>query len=186
MSALPVGLELQQLEGWSPGGDTGKDLQPGRDLSAVPQCPDGCSSSFPLPQELELKVKEETSDGLKVGCKAEGTSWPFLQGSERGVPALLLCSSAASGHGVAWPDICARMRWRGKGGGGIISLCLSVSGQLSLCLGAVGELDSTAQELESSEGPWDPAQLSRMLCLLFCSTLPSWKSSCRRRRSRQR
>ena len=117
MSALPVGLELQQLEGWSPGGDTGKDLQPGRDLSAVPQCSDGCSSSFPLPQELELKVKEETSDGLKVGCKAEGRSWPFPQGSERGLPALLLCSPAASGRGVAWPDICARMRWRGKGGG---------------------------------------------------------------------
>lgn len=163
----------------------GKDILPGRELTGVPQCPDGCSSSFPLPQELELKVKEDTSDGLKVGCKAEGRSCPFLRGSERGVPARLLCSPAASGHGVARPDICARMRWRGKGGG-IISLCLSVSRQLSLCLGAEGELDGMAPKLESSEGPWVPARLSRMLCLLFCSTLPSWKSSCRRRRSRQR
>lgn len=153
------------------------------------QCPIALMAA-PLPflshSKFELKLKEATADELKVGCKAEGRSWPILRGSERGVPALLLCSPAASGSGVAGPDICARMRWRGKGGGHHFPVPVSVSRQVSLCLGAVGELDGMAPELESSEGPWVPAPLSRMLCLLFCSTLPNWKSSCGRRRSRER
>jgi len=79
-----------------PGGDNGE----GSALVAVSRCPDGFSSSPPLPQEHFQATSREAARSLEEAQRAQGKRRPILTGSGRGVPALGPCTAAA--RAVAW------------------------------------------------------------------------------------
>ena len=80
-----------------PGGDKAEE---GSALVGVCRCPDGCSSSPPLPQEHFQMENGEAGVSVEEAQKVEGRRRPVLTGSGRGVPVLGPCSPAAAA--VVW------------------------------------------------------------------------------------
>lgn len=86
-------------------GELGGDNAEESALVGVSQCPDGCSSVPPVPQECVLLVTREAAACLEGVQRVEGRRRPILTGSGKGVPVPGVCSPAATGSAMAGEDI---------------------------------------------------------------------------------